>query len=136
MIRRPPRSTLFPYTTLFRSVVDRWFASERRLREGRAKQVCYLSLEFLPGPLLPDVLGNLGLTETMRAALAGAGVDLDRVRAQEPDPALGNGGLGRLAACYMESMASVGVPAVGYGIRYEHGLFRQMIRDGVQREVP
>src|SRR5215218_5244473 len=66
-------------------VVDRWLASERRLREGRAKQVCYLSLEFLPGPLLPDALGNLGLTDAMRAALAGLGVDLDRVLAQEPD---------------------------------------------------
>ncbi|MDP9374913.1 MAG: glycogen/starch/alpha-glucan phosphorylase [Chloroflexota bacterium] len=117
-------------------VVDRWMASDRRFRESRAKQVCYLSLEFLPGPLLPDVLGNLGLTEAMRSALAGAGVDLDRVRSQEPDPALGNGGLGRLAACYMESMASVGVPAFGYGIRYDHGLFRQVIRDGVQHELP
>ena len=117
-------------------VVDRWMACERRFRDSRAKQVCYLSLEFLPGPLLPDVLGNLGLTEDMRAALAGAGVDLERIRSQEPDPALGNGGLGRLAACYMESMASVGIPAFGYGIRYEHGLFRQVIRDGVQHELP
>jgi len=117
-------------------IVDRWMASDRRFREGLAKQVCYLSLEFLPGRMLSDVLGNLGITEAMRTALASAGVDLDRIRSQEPDPALGNGGLGRLAACYMESMASVGVPAFGYGIRYDHGLFRQVMRDGVQHELP
>ena len=117
-------------------VVDHWMASDRRFRAGGGKQVCYLSMEFLPGRILPEALGNLGLTEAMRAALAGMGVDLDRILAQEPDPALGNGGLGRLAACYMESMASLGVPAVGYGIRYEHGLFRQVIRDGVQHELP
>ena len=117
-------------------VVDRWMASDRRFREGGGKQVCYLSLEFLPGRLLSEALGNLGLIETMRAALAEAGVDLDRILAQEPDPALGNGGLGRLAACYMESMSSVGVVAFGYGIRYDHGLFRQVIHDGAQHELP
>ncbi|MCC2665117.1 MAG: glgP, partial [Geminicoccaceae bacterium] len=117
-------------------VVDRWTACERRFRSGRGKLVCYLSLEFLPGRLLGDALGKLGLTEAMRAALAEAGVDFGRVLAQEPDPALGNGGLGRLAACYLESMASLGVAAYGYGIRYDHGLFRQVIHDGVQHELP
>jgi starch phosphorylase len=117
-------------------VVGRWMECERRLREGRAKLVCYLSIEFLPGRLFSSTLDNLGLTDAMRAALADLGVDLDRVAAREPDPALGNGGLGRLAACYLESMASLGIPAIGYGIRYDHGLFRQVIHDGVQQEVP
>jgi starch phosphorylase len=101
-----------------------------------AKQVCYLSVEFLIGRLLMDAIGNLGLTETVRAALDQCGVDLDAIAEEEPDAALGNGGLGRLAACLMESMASVGVPAYGYGIRYEHGCFMQEIRDGIQREQP
>ena len=72
----------------------------------------------------------------MREALAAVGVDPDRVLEQEPDPALGNGGLGRLAACFMESMATLGIPAIGYGIRYEQGLFRQVFEDGVQKELP
>jgi starch phosphorylase len=117
-------------------VVDGWHASNDEAREKGRKVVCYLSLEFLIGRLLSDALGNLGLTETARQALAGLGVNLDVVAAQEADAALGNGGLGRLAACFMESMASIGVPAYGYGIRYENGLFRQVIADGVQHEVP
>ena len=109
-------------------IVERWFPSTRAsYAEGR-KRVYYLSLEFLIGRLLADSLNNLGMTETMRAALAELGVDLDRVRAIEPDAALGNGGLGRLAACFMESMATLSVAAYGYGIRYNHGLFRQVIK--------
>ncbi|MDQ2802348.1 MAG: glycogen/starch/alpha-glucan family phosphorylase, partial [Pseudomonadota bacterium] len=81
-------------------------------------------------------LGNLGLTDRMRTALAGLGVDLDQLRGIEPDAALGNGGLGRLAACFMESMATLALPAYGYGIRYNHGLFRQVIKDGWQHEYP
>lgn len=104
--------------------------------EAPVKEVCYLSLEFLIGRLLSDTLGNLGLRDEMERALAESGVDLDEVCAAEPDAALGNGGLGRLAACFMESMASVGIPAYGYGIRYEHGLFRQLIVDGSQMEAP
>ncbi len=100
------------------------------------KRVHYLSLEFLIGRLLSDAMGNLGVAETVRAALAGLNVDLEAVAGAEPDAALGNGGLGRLAACFMESMASLAIPAYGYGIRYDHGLFRQVIEDGVQREVP
>jgi starch phosphorylase len=115
--------------------MDRWMASNGQDQAVR-KQVCYLSLEFLIGRLLSDTLNNLRLTDTARAALDGLGVDLDRLRAFEPDAALGNGGLGRLAACFMESMASLGVPAYGYGIRYEYGLFRQVIRDGWQHEHP
>jgi starch phosphorylase len=115
--------------------MDRWMTSKGQGQTVR-KHVCYLSLEFLIGRLLSDTLNNLRLTDTAREALAGLGVDLDRLRAIEPDAALGNGGLGRLAACFMESMASLGVPAYGYGIRYDHGLFRQTIRDGWQHEQP
>jgi starch phosphorylase len=81
-------------------------------------------------------MNNLGLTETTRTALRELGVDLDAVQDAEPDAALGNGGLGRLAACFMDSMASIGIPAIGYGIRYDHGLFRQSFEDGWQREAP
>src|SRR5215204_411630 len=109
-------------------MVDRWMDTNQRTSATGRKRVYYLSLEFLIGRLLFDTLGNLGLLDTVRAALAGLNVDLDA--------ALGNGGLGRLAACFMESMASLAVPAFGYGIRYEHGLFRQVIADGWQREWP
>ena len=101
-----------------------------------SKRVYYLSLEFLIGRLMADAAGNLGLLEPMREALASLGVDIEVLREQEPDAALGNGGLGRLAACFMESMATLCIPAFGYGIRYEHGLFRQVIAGGVQRELP
>jgi len=117
-------------------VLDCWFDSTRRTYESGAKRVYYLSLEFLIGRLLFDAVGNLGLLDDLRAALAREGVDLDRLREQEPDAALGNGGLGRLAACFMESMATLGIPAYGYGIRYEHGLFRQTIEGGIQQEFP
>jgi glycogen phosphorylase len=117
-------------------VIHRWLAVDRASRAGGRKRVYYLSLEFLIGRLFADVVENLRLTETVRAALGDLGVDLDRMRRAEPDAALGNGGLGRLAACLMESMASLGIPACGYGIRYDHGLFRQVIRDGWQQEYP
>jgi starch phosphorylase len=117
-------------------IVDRWLHSARNDTSKNRKRVYYLSLEFLPGRLLLDSLNNAGLTEPMRQALARLGVDLERLRAVEPDPALGNGGLGRLAACFMESMASLGIPAHGFGIRYNFGLFQQVIRDGWQHEYP
>ncbi|HVI28042.1 glycogen/starch/alpha-glucan phosphorylase [Hansschlegelia sp.] len=117
-------------------IVDRWVLEHAPDHARPRKRVYYLSLEFLIGRLLFDALHNLGLTEAAREALAGLGVELDRVREAEPDAALGNGGLGRLAACFMDSMASVGVPAFGYGIRYDHGLFRQGMRDGWQQEYP
>ncbi len=117
-------------------IVDRWLLEHAPDHARPRKRVYYLSLEFLIGRLLFDALHNLGLTEAAREALAGLGVELDRVREAEPDAALGNGGLGRLAACFMDSMASVGVPAFGYGIRYDHGLFRQGMRDGWQQEYP
>ncbi|WP_425375041.1 glycogen/starch/alpha-glucan phosphorylase [Methylobacterium brachiatum] len=114
-------------------IVAACMASEKAVPN---KRVYYLSLEFLIGRLMSDAMNNLGLTETTRAALRELGVDLDVVQDAEPDAALGNGGLGRLAACFMDSMASIGIPAIGYGIRYDHGLFRQSFEDGWQREAP
>src|SRR5882672_9219550 len=117
-------------------IIHSWLAADRMSRGQGRKRVYYLSLEFLIGRLFGDVMGNLGLTETVNAALGDLGVNLNRLRASEPDAALGNGGLGRLAACFMESMATLRIPAYGYGIRYDHGLFRQVIRDGWQLEYP
>jgi starch phosphorylase len=117
-------------------MVDRWMPSTRETYAKGRKRVYYLSLEFLIGRLLMDSLSNLGLTDVMRSALGELGVDLDRLRQIEPDAALGNGGLGRLAACFLESMATLSISNYGYGIRYHHGMFRQVIRDGWQREYP
>src|SRR5216683_297390 len=117
-------------------IIHRWLAADRAsLAQGR-KRIYYLSLEFLIGRLLNDVVGNLRLTEIVPRALGDLGVDYNQVRAIEPDAALGNGGLGRLASCFMESMASLGLPTYGYGIRYDYGLFRQIIKDGWQQEFP
>jgi glycogen phosphorylase len=117
-------------------IVDRWLAGIDATYQQGSKRIYYMSLEFLIGRLLFDNLNNLNTLNTMRAALAGLDVDLDKLRALEPDAALGNGGLGRLAACYMESMATLNIPAHGYGIRYEHGLFRQVMKNGWQQEFP
>jgi starch phosphorylase len=117
-------------------VVDGWHRSTDTTYASGAKRVYYLSLEFLIGRQLRDNLSNLGLYDTVRAALVELGVDFDAIRAMEPDAALGNGGLGRLAACYLESMSSLKIPAIGYGIRYEHGLFRQIVKNGFQQEYP
>jgi starch phosphorylase len=118
------------------AIIDRWIASTRETYRSGRKRVYYLSLEFLIGRLFRDAASNLDLLEPLREALASFGVALDDIAEIEPDAALGNGGLGRLAACFIESMATVGIPAMGYGIRYEHGLFRQEIVDGRQVEVP
>ncbi len=117
-------------------ILEGWRDSYNTTNKAQTKRVYYMSLEFLIGRLLFDGLTNLGMVDDMREALASLGVDLDRLRAIEPDAALGNGGLGRLAACFMESMATLGVPAYGYGIRYENGLFRQVVKDGWQLEYP
>jgi glycogen phosphorylase len=117
-------------------IVERWLACTRGAYETGTKQVYYLSLEFLVGRLLRDAVSNLGLRPALNGAFELLGLEFEPVREAEPDAALGNGGLGRLAACFMESLASLSIPAFGYGIRYEHGLFRQIIRDGWQREFP
>ena len=117
-------------------IIDRWMESTRQAYQAKAKRVYYLSLEFLIGRLLRDALSNLELTNAFQEALQALNVDLDLIEVLEPDAALGNGGLGRLAACFMESMASLDIPAYGYGIRYNHGLFRQKIMDGWQVELP
>ncbi|MBB4153453.1 starch phosphorylase [Sphingomonas jinjuensis] len=117
-------------------IIDRWMASTKAAHQAGAKRVYYLSLEFLIGRLLRDAISNLGANDAVREALASLGVDLAEIEEIEPDAALGNGGLGRLAACFMESLASLDLPAYGYGIRYVNGMFRQRIDDGFQLELP
>ncbi len=117
-------------------IVDPWFASTRAAYAGQHKRVYYLSMEFLIGRLLEDAIVNLGLLETADAAMSELGQALGDVVVDEPDAALGNGGLGRLAACFLESLSTVSCPAMGYGIRYEHGLFRQSFENGRQIESP
>jgi len=117
-------------------VIDHWITATKQTYADRSKRVYYLSLEFLIGRLMRDAFSNLGLMEGMREALSNLGVDIDLISALEPDAALGNGGLGRLAACFMESMATEQIAAHGYGIRYVNGMFRQEIHDGWQVELP
>lgn len=122
--------------TLRDRIVHRWLRSQQETTRSASKRIHYLSLEFLIGRLLHDSLNNMEMLQPFRRALEELGVDYDEVRRIEPDAALGNGGLGRLAACFMESMATLAIPAFGYGIRYEHGLFRQILTDGRQEEFP
>ncbi|PSR18675.1 glycogen phosphorylase [filamentous cyanobacterium CCP3] len=128
------------YTALAHSVRNQLL--QKRIRtaktyaDKRAKTVYYLSAEFLMGRQLGNGLINLGLYDTMRHALADCGLDLDELLEREAEPGLGNGGLGRLAACFMDSLTTLNLPAVGYGIRYEFGIFTQLIRQGHQVEAP
>lgn len=117
-------------------IIDQWMESSRETWRTSNKRVYYLSLEFLIGRLMRDAMSNIGVMEPVRAALKNFNVDLGDLINLEPDAALGNGGLGRLAACFMESMATVDIPAYGYGIRYVHGLFRQEMSEGWQVELP
>ncbi|WP_417605188.1 glycogen/starch/alpha-glucan phosphorylase [Primorskyibacter flagellatus] len=117
-------------------IVGPWFHATRRTYEGQCKRVYYLSMEFLIGRMLEDAMINLGLLEASESVAKSLGFDLRQIIEDEPDAALGNGGLGRLAACFLESMSSLGCPAHGYGIRYEHGLFRQRFEGGQQVETP
>ena len=117
-------------------VIDIWMRSSRQAEQQKKRRVYYLSIEFLVGKTLFDTLVNLGLLQQGREAAASLGVDLDDLRSCEPDPGLGNGGLGRLAACYLDSMTALNIPAFGYGIRYEQGLFEQRFHDGWQEEFP
>jgi starch phosphorylase len=127
------------YMALSYSVRDRmlarWVGTVETLARRDVKIACYLSAEFLIGPQLGNNLLALGITETARTALRGLGQDLDALIEIEEEPGLGNGGLGRLAACYLDSLAALEVPAIGYGIRYEFGIFDQRIQDGWQVEL-
>jgi starch phosphorylase len=120
--------------TLRDRMVDPWFRSTKNSYDGTHKRVYYLSMEFLIGRLVEDVAANLGLVDEARAAMSELGQDYDPLVKDEPDAALGNGGLGRLAACFMDSLATLAIPAMGYGIRYEHGLFEQDFVEGQQIE--
>src|SRR5215210_4903291 len=119
-----------------RPSLDAMRESERRYREQDAKRLYYLSMEFLMGRSLGNNLTNLGIYDDARAVLSDLGDDLDELQALEPDAALGNGGLGRLAACFLDSLASLDLPGFGYGINYEYGLFRQNFINGYQHEKP
>ncbi|POR54472.1 glycogen phosphorylase [Paraburkholderia eburnea] len=117
-------------------LVERWMVTTRRQYDQDVKRVYYLSMEFLIGRTFSNALLALGIYEPMKAALAGVGVDMEALVDLEPDAALGNGGLGRLAACFLDSMATLGIPGFGYGIRYDYGMFRQQIINGEQVEAP
>jgi starch phosphorylase len=117
-------------------IIDRWMESSRETWRTSEKRVYYLSLEFLIGRLMRDAMTNVGIMDTVRQALKNLDVDLGDLLNLEPDAALGNGGLGRLAACFMDSMSSLKIPAYGYGIRYQNGMFRQEMSEGWQVELP
>ncbi len=127
------------YMALAYSVRDRllarWLATISTVAQTDSKVACYFSAEFLMGPQLSNNLVNLGIEHAARTAMADLGQDFDTIAATEEEPGLGNGGLGRLAACYLDSLATLQIPAIGYGIRYEFGIFDQVIRDGWQLEV-
>jgi starch phosphorylase len=127
------------YTALAFTVRDRilarWFATLGCYKKQDVRVVCYLSAEFLMGPHLANNLLNLDLEGPVRQAVTELDRDLDHILEQEPEPGLGNGGLGRLAACYLDSLATLGMPAIGYGMRYEFGIFQQQIQDGWQVEL-
>ena len=117
-------------------IIDEWLATQRSFDKQDPKMVYYMSMEFLIGRALGNNLINLKAYKQVKEALEEMGLNLDVIEDQEPDPALGNGGLGRLAACFMESLATLGYAAYGCGIRYRYGMFKQKIKDGFQVEVP
>src|SRR5207253_550866 len=119
-----------------RPALDAMRESERRYREQDAKRLYYFSMEFLMGRALGNNLTNLGLYDDAKAIIGELGVDLEELESLEHDAALGNGGLGRLAACFLDSLASLDLPGFGYGINYEFGLFRQSFVNGYQHERP
>jgi glycogen phosphorylase len=116
-------------------LLERWVRSAKAYKDSKARTVCYLSAEFLLGPHLLNNLVNLGITQAAREAGEDLNLNFNEIMEAEEEPGLGNGGLGRLAACYMDSLSTVGIPAIGYGIRYEFGIFDQEIRDGWQVET-
>jgi starch phosphorylase len=117
-------------------IIDNWLATQNAMEEQDPKTVYYMSMEFLMGRALGNNLLNLCVYDNFKAALDELGFDISVIEDQEPDPALGNGGLGRLAACFLDSLSTLGYAAYGCGIRYRYGMFRQKIRDGYQKEVP
>jgi len=117
-------------------VMERWRTSRAHQIQTQARKTCYLSLEFLMGRALSNALLNTGLTESVQQALEDLGMDLGDIEELEADAGLGNGGLGRLAACFLDSCATLGLPVLGYGIRYHYGMFRQHIENGYQIEEP
>ena len=118
------------------AIIDDWIATQRRFDKDDPKIVYYMSMEFLMGRALGNNLINMTAYTEVKEALDELGIDLDAIEDQEPDPALGNGGLGRLAACFLDSLASLGYAAYGCGIRYRYGMFKQEIKDGYQVEAP
>ena len=117
-------------------IIDDWLATQKAFDKQDPKMVYYMSMEFLMGRALGNNMINLKMYKEVKEALEEIGLNLDEIEDQEPDPALGNGGLGRLAACFMESLATLGYAAYGWGIRYRYGMFKQKIKDGFQVEVP
>lgn len=117
-------------------LVESFNDTHRSFTAGNAKRVYYMSLEFLIGRCLQNALVNINLEEKYKEALMECGFTLENLYDEEADPALGNGGLGRLAACFLDSLATLNYPAWGYGIRYDYGIFRQLIKDGYQIEAP
>ena len=117
-------------------IIDRWIATHKVYKKQNVKKVYYLSMEFLMGRQLGKNLINLGYYNEIKKALEEMGLDINFIEDQERDPALGNGGLGRLAACFLDSLSTLGYPAYGCGIRYRYGMFKQAIVDGAQVEEP
>lgn len=117
-------------------IIDRWIATHKEFEKQDAKTVYYMSMEFLMGRALGNNMINLTCYKGVKEALDELGFDLNAIEDEEPDAALGNGGLGRLAACFLDSLSSLGYPAYGYGIRYRYGMFAQKIVDGYQKEIP
>ena len=113
-------------------IIDYWMDTQKAIEERDPKTVYYMSMEFLMGRALGNNLINLKAYEGVQEVMDELGIDLDLIEDQEPDPALGNGGLGRLAACFLDSLSTLGYPAYGCGIRYHYGMFKQQIRDGYQ----
>ncbi|MBT8359963.1 MAG: glycogen/starch/alpha-glucan phosphorylase, partial [Deltaproteobacteria bacterium] len=122
--------------TLRDIMVEKWIKTQKTFYAKEKKRVYYLSLEFLIGRSLGNSVTNLGLYDQVKEAVEGIGYSMEEIREQEEDAALGNGGLGRLAACFMDSIATLKIPAYGYGIRYEYGLFYQQLINGYQVESP
>lgn len=117
-------------------IVSQWMETHDQYRSENVKKIFYLSMEFLPGRILGNNLLNIGLFDLVKEVLEELGISIDTIEDQEIDPALGNGGLGRLAACILESLSTLGYPAYGCSIRYEYGMFRQTIVEGHQEEIP